>query len=211
MSKQDVIDENPDFAAFCAEFGNSAGIEVLERIADAAWSYDTKREDIQFCQRHQINACNHIYGGRIRYAARWYGFVIESGDRNGTVVMEWGSEDDVSGWFSEPKPTIYSLVPTDDSLGIYRPEMFRVYLQWQKQKWFAEMHSGYNYDRHFAPGCKTEEYWRGAATKKGLKFVTSTERDEVVTRFNSITDAERAEWIQTTEALAAQCAEGAKV
>lgn len=192
---------------FCEKFGDAASDEVMTRIADASWSYDKKREDVQFCQRHQINACNHIYGGRVLHEGIWYVFVLESGDRNGTVVMEWGDEDadEVSGYFEEPRPTVYKLVPRDDGL-VYSSAMFRAYLAWTKEKWFSEMESGYNYDRHFAPGGKTEQYWRDKAGTKGLKYVASETHGALLGKFNSMTDAERAEWIATTRQLQAEFA-----
>lgn len=159
-------DSSP-FDAFCARFGNDAGQEVMERIADAGWS--RKGDGIRFREIHQINACNHVYSGVIEHAGEEFGFVIESGDMNGTVIHEWGAAEDVGVYEPEP-PVVYTFVPADDFLKTEHPGLYRVYVLWTKTEWFKEKERGYNYDRHFAPGCKTEDHYRNWAASKGMKI-----------------------------------------
>ena len=165
--KRQVMDEHPRFVEFEERFGTAAAVEVMERIADAMWNREGK--GIHFSDIHQINACNHVASGCIEHEGESFGFIIESGDRNGTVIHDWGPEDDVGVYQPEP-PTQYTFVPTDSFLKERRPEMYKVYLYWREQEWFKEKERGYNYDRHFAPGCATEKYYRDWAATKGMQI-----------------------------------------
>jgi len=141
---------------------------ALERIADAMWN-GRQGEGIVFLDVHQHNACNHTLSGTIDVAGVVHGFIIESGDWNGTVVLGWGDPEDV-GTYQEPAPgEPLTFVPCDEFMAFDRPAMFGVYLLWRKEPWFKEQVSGYLYDRHFAPGGKTESHYREWASKKGLK------------------------------------------
>lgn len=157
--------ENKEFAAFCDRFGEAAGVQVMERIADALWNREG--EGISFLDIHQHNACNHTVSGTIEHAGESFGFIIESGDIHGTVIHEWGEPEDV-GVFKPAPPTLYTFVPTDPGLELRRPEMWKVYLAWRETPWFKEKERGYNYDRHFQPGSVTEKHYRDWAATKGL-------------------------------------------
>lgn len=160
--------EDDGFAAFCARFGDEAGQEVMERIADAGWN--RKGDGVSFKDIHQINACNHVYSGVITHAGEDFGFIIESGDIHGTLIREWGAADEI-GTYQSPAPTLYTFAPADDELKQKRPELYGVYLAWRKTDWFRDKERGYNYDRHFAPGGKTEDHYRAWAASKGMKIV----------------------------------------
>ena len=60
--------------------------------------------------------------------------------------------------------------------------MWTVYLCWKKEEWFKEKVSAYNYDKHFSPGTKTENYYRDWASKKGLKIATNEYAEEIINR-----------------------------
>ena len=171
------------FEAFCAKYGEKAGEEVMERIADAMWT--RKGDDrLRINNFHTLNACNHVADGDIEHGEEWFSFSVESGDRNGTVIHGWGDLDDVAA-YDPPKPTIYDLMPCNRALEIERPGMFGVYLAWRKEKWFQDLVRSYNYDRHFAPGCKTEKCWPGKAADRGLVYATSGEVTARIAAFNS--------------------------
>ena len=142
--------------------------EDLERIADALWN-NRKGEGIVFFDVFEHNACNHTMSGTIDVAGVVHGFIIESGDRNGTVVKGWGDPEDVGTYDPGPPPELRTFVPKDHTLHIARPEMFRVYCLWRKEKWFMEKERAYNYDRHFQPGGYIEDHYRKWATEKGLE------------------------------------------
>jgi hypothetical protein len=169
-AQREAVYEHPGFAAFCDRFGEAVVLDFMERLADLSWSGDRVSADgsIRITDCYQHNAANHTYSGTLSHAGEEFGFIIEQGDRNGTLVRDFGPADDV-GTFDPPEPELYTFVPADDELKTKRPEMYAVYLAWTKEEWFKEKVRGYNYDRHFAPGGKTETYYREWAAKKGLK------------------------------------------
>ncbi len=154
------------FDAFCARFGEAAGTEVMDRITDAECG--GSREGITM-DVHRHNACNSTLSGTITHAGEDFGFVIDSGDWNGTLIRQWGPAEDVEPYEPEP-PILYTFVPADPSLRERSPGLFKVYLAWAKMDWFKDKVRGYNYDRHFAPGVKTERHYRDWAVSKGLKI-----------------------------------------
>lgn len=169
------------FEAFCRDKGNDVAVEFLEELADLTWSQKTKNDRITISSTHQHNACNHTHSGTVVIDGAEYGFVIESGDWNGTVVREWGPADDV-GAYDPPPKTIFTFVPTNGTLKEDSTGMWKGYLAWRKMPWFQDKERGYNYDRYFAPGGKTEGYYREWATKKGLRIVSQEEADEIINR-----------------------------
>lgn len=146
--------------------------EILERIADAGWDYNknTVHHGVCIHERHTINATNHVYSGTVEHEDVSYGFQIESGDNNGTVVIEWGLEDDVGTFDPGPPPEPRTFLPNDQFLSDHRPEMFDVYCHWRNTPWFKEKQGAYNYDRHFQPGSKIETHYRDWAATKGMRI-----------------------------------------
>lgn len=161
------ISENKGWQDFLDRFGEAAGEEIMERIADAAWN--GSGEGIVFREVHQINACNHIHSGTIVHSGETFAFSIESGDMNGTVIYFFGSPDDYAPQ-PPPKPARFMFVPSDDGLELRSPHMFMVYLAWTKTQWFKEKLAAYHYDRHYQPGCAIEDHYREWAVKKGMKI-----------------------------------------
>lgn len=142
--------------------------EILTRICEAHWN-GCKGEGIHFSDVYQHDAINHTLSGTIEADGVSYGFIIRNGNWNGTEVLEWGLEDDVGSYQHPEPPEPITFVPNDPHLFARSPEMFKVYGMWRKEKWFTEKVGGYNYDRHFAPGGKTETYYREWAAKRGMK------------------------------------------
>jgi hypothetical protein len=149
----------------------------LERIADAQWNGDGN--GVHLSDVYQHNACNHTLSGTIKDGDEVYGFIIESGDWNGTVVLGWGHVDNV-GEFDHPEPPEpFTFVPTSSRLHINRPHLFQEYLAWRQEKWFKDKEMGYNYDSHLAPGGKTETYYREWAAEKGLALGLLSNHPEI--------------------------------
>jgi len=169
---------NIAFAEFCQRFGDGVGEDILMRISEAAWSGGPVPAGMTL-DVYTHNACNHTFSGTIVYEGEEFGFVIESGDRNGTQIDEWGPAEDV-GTYQPPQPTVYRLVPVDPDLKSKSMGMWNVYMAWRNEDWFKKIESGYNYDRHFAPGGKTKTYWQGNAARRGLRFVSSEEADDII-------------------------------
>jgi hypothetical protein len=51
---------------------------------------------------------------------------------------------------------------------------------WRMEPWFAEIIRSYAYDKHFAPGGRTETYYRDKAQSKGLRIVSKEYAQEVI-------------------------------
>lgn len=155
--------------------------EALVRIADAQWDKDNAAKyGVVFLDIHQHNACNHTLSGTIDVDGVVHGFIIESGDWNGTVVHGWGDPEDVGCYLPGEPPEPRTFVPTNRFLFTERPEMFRVYAYWRTQEWFRDMERSYNYDRHFQPGGQVETYYKEKAAKRGLVpgFLSNFTADE---------------------------------
>lgn len=130
------------------------------------------RDGSQWCALYGDNLQDGVagfgdspYSGTIDVNGESFGFIIESGDQNGTVVREWGPADDV-GTFEPPKPVWYTFVPRS----ILSEEMQKIYDDWIKQPWFVEKVGKLNYDLHFAPGAATNKHYGDWAAKRGLKI-----------------------------------------
>ena len=154
--------------------------DVAERITEAFWSRQNggeKRFDVRFIDIHQHNACNHTMTGIVVVDGIDYGFVMESGDWNGTVVKEYGPAEECSQVYSyEPPPeTRFKLVPKDDMLEQSNPAKYAIALKWIQQPHIQEKLQSYHYDRHFQPGCVIETHYKEWANKLGMKFVVDSE------------------------------------
>ncbi|WP_406586427.1 hypothetical protein [Asaia lannensis] len=175
------------FEQFCAKYGDDAGTEVMERIGDAMFEKDPG-DRIKILDVHALNACNHIVDGDIEHAGKWFSFSVESGDRRGTFVREWGAHGSVAGYEPEP-PIVYDLMPANRALEIKRPGMFGVYLAWREMEWFRKLAQSYNYDRHFAPGGKTENHYRAKGAERGLVFAIDADVKARIDAFKALAKA----------------------
>jgi hypothetical protein len=159
--------------AFCEKYGDDVGSDVLERISEAAWSpKDAAIHGVTILDIHTHNACNHTYSGRITHDGIEWGFVIDSGDWNGTQVREWGHAENVRS-YDPPKPTRYDFVPIDPT-----PKALLIHAEWKKTEWFQEKLRGYHYDRHFQPGIQVETHYRNWAAEKGMKIVLADDSSD---------------------------------
>lgn len=169
------------FTEWCERVGDDVANSFLERLCDMEWNGCEAVDGISISSTHRHDAINCTHSGTFTHGGTEYGFVIDNGNWAGTVVREWGMADDV-GLYEPPKPTIWTFVPQNGTLKEDRPAMWGVYLEWRKSKWFKEKERGYNYDKHFAPGGKTESYYRDWAATKGLKIETQDHADRIIAR-----------------------------
>lgn len=156
--------------------------EILERICDAHWN--RKGEGVVFHDIFQHNACNHTLSGEIEHEGHKYGFIIQNGDWNGTVVDAWGDSDEV-GIYEHPKPTLFTFLPRNHPLECTLA-MLTIYFAWRNEKWFSEKIGKYMYDRHFQPGGKIESYYREFAERKGMRIGIQDEVAEYENAFKAI-------------------------
>jgi hypothetical protein len=118
---------------------------------------------------HQHNATNHVFSGTVDVDDEVYGFVVESGDNAGTVILDWGLEDDVKPY--EPgEPTFYTFTVK----GIdFKPEKEKEIILKNTTSLKKPIHlkkvRAYNYDRHFSPGVVVEEHYKNGQTTMALK------------------------------------------
>jgi len=157
----------PEFELFVESVGSDVAGDLLTQICEAYWNDDNS--DVTITDLHRHDAINVTVSGHLTHEGREWHFIIDDGNWAGTVVREWGTVDEV-GCYEPPPPTIFRLVPLNDNLEAERPQMYKVYLAWKSIDWFKKLESDYNYDRHFAPGSKTESHYRAKASAKGLKF-----------------------------------------
>ena len=140
--------------------------EVLERICDAFWNKDRAADyGVHFHSIHEHDAINHVLSGTIEVDGHVYGFIIENGNWNGTVVLEWDADPENVGIYTPPEPgeqlTFVPINPTTMAIFIYS--------HWVNEEWFKEMERNYLYDRHFQPGGFVEEHYREKAAKRGME------------------------------------------
>jgi hypothetical protein len=159
------------FEQFEKHYGPAAAEGVLTRICEAGWAPSQLEPGIKELRVHEHNACNHTYEGVLEYDGIAFSFVVDNGDWNGTEVREFTTED--AAGYEAPRPALYVLVPEKADLRATNPAMYSVYLHWTRTSWFADIQRGYNYDKHFQPGVKTEQHYRDKARQHGLKFVQS--------------------------------------
>jgi hypothetical protein len=156
-----------NIATFIGRFGEDAFEDALQRLTDMQWNGQRQVGDFTLDDVHQINACNHVITGIFTLAGESFTVIFESGDRNGTDVISFGASDDIGPYKPEP-PVVFTFVPRDPLLKVKNPGMYLVYLAWTQTDWFKAKVRGYNYDRHFQPGGKTEDYYRTWAASKGM-------------------------------------------
>lgn len=172
MSKQDVYEHNPGFYAFYQKYGETVCQGILERITELVWDRDGKHEGLSLRDFHSIDVINSVISGTIEHVGVEWGFVIETGDRNGTRIMEWGEAEEV-GTYNPPEPEKRYYVPANDCLFAEKPTMFQMYLQWRQPNGrIPEMEGKMNYDMFFQPGGKTWNHYSEWGAKQGLKIDT---------------------------------------
>lgn len=152
------------FQDFEAAHGELAAQELMEIIGESI--YGSPQECVSIADKVTHNACNCTVSGVVRYGGSQYGFVADNGDWDGLVLREF-LVSDKAPVYEVPQPVEYTFVikaarPT--------PLMEKIYAQWKETDWFKEKVRAYNYDRHFAPGIKTETHYREWASQKGLRI-----------------------------------------
>lgn len=140
---------------------------VLERICDAFYElcgYTGSSDGVTLLDVHQHNAVNHTLSGTVDVDGTIYGFIVENGDWNGTVVRRWGDPEDVSVYQPEPPGEPLTFVPDWNA----SPSTIAAWHTLRRTAAFTEKVGAYAYDRHFAPGGATEKHYRAWAAERGL-------------------------------------------
>lgn len=109
-------------------------------------------------------------------------FLLDNGNWTGTVLRGW--EEAGQQKMPTDEPTQWTLVPrpdvVSDALATERGHiLFQVWEAFLTRKEVAEIPGKYAYDKFFAPGGKTEAYWRDRAAKYKLVLSTQEYVDEI--------------------------------
>ena len=160
-------DEKPDYVG--------PKRETLEKICAAHYAGgDTA--DVEFFDQYMHDACNYTLNGIVKEDGRKFGFIVDDGNMNGTVVRAWGDPEDV-GYYHPPKVEPLTFIPEDQSLHKRSPARFAVYLKWRNEEWFQEKVGALNYDLHFCPTTEIRQHYADWARKRGLKIGLFSELD----------------------------------
>lgn len=128
---------------------------------------------VTILDRDRLDAINCRAHGVIEIDGVEYSFQVQDGNWNGTELLAW-DEDKV---FEHHVPTKWALQPVarlvDEAItggrGAFLLAKWDAMLLRQE---IASIPGKYGYDRHFAPGLKTEQHWRDAAFKNHFDLVS---------------------------------------
>lgn len=161
--------------------------DVMTMLSEAAHD-DGAHDAVTILDRDQLNAVNVRVSGIVTIGDVEYTFHLEDGDRNGTRLLAW--EDDKP--FEYHVPTRWTLAPQQRLIDNAILNDKGPFLIW---KWdamiarpeIAAIASKYAYDRHFAPGSKTEKHWRDAAARHHFDIVSEEQAGEIRQRLSLAT------------------------
>lgn len=161
--------------------------DVMTMLSEAAHD-DDAHSAVTILDRDQLNAINVRVSGIVEINGVEYTFQLEDGDRNGTQLLAW--EDDKP--FEHHVPTRWALAPQERLISDAVLSGKGLFLIW---KWdvmaarpeIAAIVGKYAYDRHFAPGGKTEKHWRDAAAAHHFDIVTEEHAKEIRRRLSLAT------------------------
>lgn len=131
----------------------------------------------------RVDACNHIATGSFWAGSIVYGFKVESGNNNGFVWKDINERGDIPD--IERENVTYALVPNAAAVAraIDSSPNARMLLNlWDtltSYEPYKSLAGNYAYDKHFAPGEKTERYWQSKAESVNLTITTKDEADEI--------------------------------
>lgn len=178
-------------AAFCRDVPPDMWDDVLTRMSEAAHDDRYADKDISIINRDWINACNVRVSGTIQIGDTEHWFILESGDRAGTVIRAWDNAGDQK--FEYHEPTRWALAPkpaTIDNAILAGKGPFLI------MKWDAiaarpdasDLVRSYAYDRHFQPGGQIEKHYRDKADKLGFQIITEEYAQDIRKRLQCATE-----------------------
>lgn len=170
------------------ELMEAIGCEIAEQIWDRdRFSEIEEGEDgyVFVFDVQAINACNHVIVGSFWAEGTEFAFEAESGDNNGFVWRMVSPDEPIPD--IQIQQTVWALAPNDDLVrkailsdqGAFLVAKWDAFLQRPE---YAQIPGKYGYDRHFAPGLKTERFWKERAAKVGFILVSKEEAEEVRAR-----------------------------
>jgi hypothetical protein len=161
---------------------------IAELITDMGWdekvtSEAEEGEDgcVFLFDRVTLNACNHAMTGVFWLDGTEWAFEVESGDWNGWVWRSVSAEGPIPE--IDYKPTVFALQPNSTIVAqaVMANQGKSLVAKWDaflERPEFKDLPRKYMYDRHFAPGIKTERYWKDKAATVGFELVDKDTANE---------------------------------
>jgi len=151
--------------------------DAMQMMAEMTGGYG-EHSCIHILDRDKLDAINVRAHGIIEIDGEEYTFQMEDGNWSGTVLLDWNSGRE----FEKHVPIRWTLQPSNDLINKAIEAGKGPFLIWKwdvmlKRPEIAAIPGKYAYDRHFAPGGKTEQHWKAAAAKHRFVIV-SEERAE---------------------------------
>lgn len=155
--------------------------DIPERLREAAmcamaeatggWA---EPSNVYILERDRLDAINCRAHGIITIEGQEYTFQMEDGNRNGTELLAWESDQP----FERHEPTRWALQPVGrliyDALEKGRGPF--LLLKWdailKNRPEVAAIPGKYTYDRYVQPGVAVEKHWTSLAAKHHFEIVT---------------------------------------
>ncbi len=175
-------EEPEEMQEFRLKYGEAVTDDWIMNICECVWKGETHKEShgVTLSDLIEHDVINKTATGYFEHDGQTWYFEVEDGNWVGTRFRAFGGEDSsVNLELRREPPARTTLVPANRMLRFDSPKKWAVYLGWRKEPWFSKLISNYAYDRHFAPGGKTEGYYRQAAQERGLIFALEEDFEEM--------------------------------
>lgn len=174
----------PD-AAFDADIPADMRDDIMTAISEAAHMGTGTHGCVHILEQGRIDAINVRAEGIVTVAGKEYWFLVEDGNRNGTVLEGW--EQSGKQAFETVQHTQWALAPQSDLVSDALATGKGPFLV---AKWdgllarhaVARIPSNYAYDRMVQPGLKIEQHYRAEAAKHGFVLTDAEDAAEIRTR-----------------------------
>lgn len=158
---------------------------VMTEIAEASYYGEGKHGNVYILEQVKHDVINVTVSGVFTLEGREFWFLLDNGNWNGTVLRGWEEAGEQA--MAPSKPTQWTLVPNStvisEALDAQRGHiLLQVWEAFLTRKEVAEIPGKYAYDKFFAPGGKTETYWRDKAATYNLILSTQEHADEIRAR-----------------------------
>lgn len=152
--------------------------DVMVMISEAAHGY-TDWESVTILELDRIDAINVRAHGIIAVEGAEYRFIVEDGNRNGTVLEDWEGDKK----FTPMPRTNWALQPTADRVNraLASGEGKSLLFKWNaamRNPQIAKLPGNYAYDRRMQPGMLIENYYRDKAANYGFEIVSDEQAKE---------------------------------
>lgn len=175
---------SPD-VAFDADIPEALRDDIMTAISEAAHMGTGTHGCVHILNQDRIDAINVRAEGIVTVDGREYWFIVEDGNRNGTVLDGW--EHSGKQTFEPVQRTQWALVPrhdlVSDALGSGKgPFLVAKWDAFLSRPAVARIPSNYAYDRMMQPGLKIEQHYRAEAAKHGLVLTDAESAAEIRAR-----------------------------